>query len=95
MASLEDIVSLIFMHIAKWASSKVGFGCIRVQGILHNWEVSLLCGSPKVRTKRHWVPTPIDSFKFNVDGAAREKSRLIGIGGVFRNSEGWFWLYSP
>lgn len=46
------------------------FGCIRVGGILHNWEVSLLCGSSRVRKEEHWAPPPVGTLKFNVDGGS-------------------------
>lgn len=50
-SSVEHTVSLIFMRRAKWASFKAEFDWIRVGGVFHNLEASLLCGLSKVRQK--------------------------------------------
>ena len=46
------------------------------------------CGPVKVRKSILWSLPPICLFKFNVDGAARGKPGLAGIGGVLRNCNG-------
>lgn len=35
-----------------------------------------------------WVPPLGSDFKFNVDGVARGKPDLVGVGGVLRNGLG-------
>ena len=43
-SSMEDIYELVVVRISKWASFKSEFDRLRVEGVLHNWEASLLCG---------------------------------------------------
>lgn len=39
---VKDVVHLVFMHIVKWVSYRPVFASIKVNGVLFNWEASLL-----------------------------------------------------
>lgn len=69
--------------IAKQLSSKAELDCIRIGGVLHNWEASLLFGSSKER-KGCWISPCVGALKFNFNEATRRKLRLAGIDGVLR-----------
>ena len=45
-------------------------------------------GVAKKKRKVSWLSPPFVVFKLNVDGAARGKTRLVGIGGALRNHKG-------
>lgn len=84
---VEDVVQLLLRQIAKWTSSGEEFDSLRVNGIMHNWEASLLCMFQKESILLYWSP-PFGQLKFNVDGAAKGKSFPAGVGGTLRNSDG-------
>lgn len=46
------------------------------------------CSPCKLRKRVSWCPPPDGILKFNVEGVARGKPKLAGIGGVLYNSEG-------
>lgn len=48
----------------------------------------MLCGCTNDRKVLCWSPPPNRVLKFNVDGAAKNKQCLAGIGGVLHNSKG-------
>lgn len=76
------------MRIAKWASSRKEFSTVRFDNVLHNWEAVLACGLHIVWRLMSWVPPLDGALKFSVDGEARGKPGLIGVGRVLRNSQG-------
>lgn len=84
----EDVAHLVLLMIAKWISNRSKFDNLKVEGILHNWEVSLSSGPSKVVKVVFWVPPTREVLKFNVDETARGKPGLAGIGGVLCNSDG-------
>lgn len=51
----------------------------------------LKVGASKKKMKAFWCPPHIRVPKSNVDGAAREKLGLAGIGGVLRNCKVEVW----
>lgn len=55
---------------------------------LCNWVVCMSSRPAKVKKIDVWSPPSFRCLKFNVDGAARGKPRLVGIGGVLRNHKG-------
>lgn len=65
---------------------------MRVEGVPHNWEASLLCNAPTVSKRVVSNPPSLRALKFNVDGAAKGKSGPAGIGGVLCNGDGVFML---
>lgn len=84
-----ELLCVIELGIAKWASSRKEFSTVRFDNVLHNWEAVLGCGLHIVRRSMSWVPPPLDgALKFSVDGEARGKPGLIGIGRVLCNSKG-------
>lgn len=58
MAVEEDVVHLVFVKIAMWASSRRDFDSLRIEGILHNWEASLYSGTPKESIMLSWQLVP-------------------------------------
>lgn len=75
----EDVAHLVLLMIAKWISNRSKFDNLKVEGILHNWEVSLSSGPSKVVKVVFWVPPTREVLKFNVDETARGKPGLAGI----------------
>lgn len=59
------------------------FDSIRADGILYNWKASLIGGKLKAPKLEVWVPPMEGVFNFNVDGVARSKPSLAGIGWLF------------
>lgn len=55
------------------------------------WNIKEGCSDP-IRSKNskavEWVPPPLGSFEFNVDGSARGSPGQAGIGGVLRDHGG-------
>lgn len=45
---VDDVMSLVILRISKWASTRGVFDCLRLNGILQNWEATLLYGSRKI-----------------------------------------------
>lgn len=77
---------MILVRIARWASSLDNFDSTKVGGVLHNWDAFMISVSPKVSFFVAWSLPGVGELKFNVDGAARGKPGLVGIGGVLRDS---------
>lgn len=46
---MEEVVHLVFVRIANWASCQEDFDSLKVDGVLHNWEASRFDGTPKVQ----------------------------------------------
>ena len=61
-------------------SSWNDFDYLRVDGILHDWEASLLCRMSKVKKMVLWDPPNDGVLKSNVDGVASGKPGLAGVG---------------
>lgn len=53
-----------------------------MEGILHNWEASLLSGLSKDRRVLHCTPPPVVPLKLSVGGVTRGKLGQAGILGV-------------
>ena len=87
-SSVEDLSLLVVVRIANWAAFKSEFDSSKIDGVLHNWEASLLCGVKKAKKVFFWAPPIGGVLKFNVNGAARGKPDLAGIGGGLHKSEG-------
>lgn len=64
--STNDLMPLVVLRLAKWASSRNDFDGLRVDGLFHNWKVPSFYGPLKVRKVLSWSP-PRGEFKFNVD----------------------------
>lgn len=84
---MEKLCFLVIRGIAKWASSRSKFDSCIVDAILHNWDGSLICCSPKVRKVLKSSP-PEGVLTFKVDGVVRGKPGLAALGGVLHNREG-------
>lgn len=82
------MANLVLLRMAKWVLARSEFGILRVEGILHNWVASLLSTPFKVDRVVSWAPIRDVVLKFNVDGAARDKSGPVGIGEVLHISGG-------
>lgn len=54
------------------------FDILRIDGVFNNWEITLLSGRLKEIKRVVWEPPSEAALKFNVDGAARAKSRPLG-----------------
>lgn len=68
---------------------------LRVDGVLHNWEASLLCVVKEEKKVLFCVPPSVNELKFNVDGAARKKPNLAGMVGCSIVVKELCWLYFP
>lgn len=66
----------------KEISSRKEFDSLKVEGILHNWEASLLCALSKDRRVLHCTPPPVVTLKLNIGGVTRGKLGPAGILGV-------------
>ena len=88
-SSLEGLVSKVIFSIAKWALVRKDF---RNLNVLH---ACMGCGAPKVKKSIFWIPPLTGILKFNVNGAARGKLGLAGIGGVLLNDKGEVLLMFP
>lgn len=82
------VVTLVFVSIAKWVSYRCEFDDLKVNEVLFNWEASLLGGYLNRRKMAYLVPPIQGVLKFNIDGAAGDKSGNAGIGVVLRNGDG-------
>lgn len=49
VSSSVEALSLLVVRTAKWASFKIEFDSLGVEGLSHHWEVSLLCRAKKVK----------------------------------------------
>lgn len=78
---MEDILVLVEMRIIKWISSRSDFDNIRVNGVLHNWQISLMCGISKVKKVVSWGLLSGGVLRFNVDGWLEESwgQRMLGV----------------
>lgn len=76
--SVDDILHVVTLRMAKWASLRNEFDSLKVEGILHNWEASLLCGLSKDRRVLHCTPPPVVTVNLNVGGVTRGKLGLAG-----------------
>lgn len=84
---VEDLMHLVILRIAKWASLSKEFDSSSFDGALHNWGATMFCRAPKSRKVLRWTSPPMGVQKFTVDGAARGNPCPSGIGGVPQNSE--------
>lgn len=67
----ENLLPEVILRIAKWASPKSKFNSLKVNGIMHNWEASFICGFHKVKNALSWSSPADNVLKFNIDGATR------------------------
>lgn len=72
LSPMEDILVLVEMQIIKWISSRSDFDNIRVNGVLQNWQISLMCGISKIKKVVLWGPLSGGVLRFNVDGWLEE-----------------------
>ncbi|XVF62072.1 hypothetical protein PTKIN_Ptkin08bG0187700 [Pterospermum kingtungense] len=75
---------MLFEKEAKWPYLDGG-----MVEFLQNIEcIRLPCRVPTRRIETRWICPQMGCLKFNVDGSAKGKPRLAGIGGVLRDHEG-------
>lgn len=70
LSPVEDLLLLVVVRFANWASFKSEFHYLRVDGVLHNWEASLSGEVRKMKKVVSWVPPLEAEVKFNVDGGS-------------------------
>lgn len=64
------------------------FDSLRVDSFLHNWKAAIGFRILRVPKIVSWAPPYGGKLKFNMDGAAKGKPGLAGVGGVLRNNHG-------
>lgn len=67
--SVEEVVHMVIVRIAKWVSCRSDFDRLRVDGLLCNWEASLHSDISKKNIALLWCSPIQGVLKFNVDGA--------------------------
>lgn len=82
----ENVVQLVHMSIAKWVSCWSELDNVRMNGVLHNWEASLLGGPPRVRKLVSWAAPSPGVLRFNVDGRGK---RQVRSGWDWRGASQW------
>lgn len=90
--TVDSFLSALELRVAKCATLRKEFNGFELDSIIHNCEACLNCGNSKVKKPVSWCPPHF--LKFNIDGAARGKPVVEGIGGVFLNRKGKFYTYS-
>lgn len=83
--SWESHISGVATRIAKWAGIRKECSDQNVENFLQNWDDCLKMGASKKKKKVPWCCPPFGTLEFNVDGAARGKPELVGVGEVLRN----------
>ena len=73
-------MALVHLRIAKWAWARKEFADIKIDNIMHSWGGCLKLGGFKKKMKVCQCLPPYRVLKFNVDGAAKGKPSLAGIG---------------
>ena len=77
---------MLTITIVEWALARKEFSNFSLNDVVVNWKACMECGPTKERMSILWSPPPLDSLKFNVDGAARGKLGSAGIQGILRSS---------
>lgn len=54
-SSMQDLISMVFLRVAKWASIRKEFFNINVNDILFNYEECMSCGSRRRRREVYWL----------------------------------------
>lgn len=84
----NDLIQKAKWRLYTWLLSGVEFKGFRAVDFFTSWEGCLSRGIKKHRVQTPWHSPQADTFKFNVDGAAKGKPGMAGIGGVLRDWNG-------
>lgn len=56
MSSIETLLSVVNLRVAKWALGRKECANLKLNDILHNWEAWMECGLVTEKRMVYWAP---------------------------------------